>query len=76
MKPIKLETDDFTVCNDSDWNYTNDRIKLLTDKRKQREEFLKSLTDTITIVNDQTGEMETIGPPLKKQVMGLKVTLK
>ncbi len=73
--PVNTEYD-FSVCGDSL------RQKLFIDsveanyKLKERETFLKSLTDTITIINEETGEMETISPPQKKQSYGLKVTLK
>ncbi len=73
--PVKTEYD-FLHTGDSQWELLNAQVKHFTEKRKTREDFLKSLTDTITIVNEETGEMETISPPQKKQLYGLKVTLK
>jgi hypothetical protein len=67
---------DFSVCNDSQWNALQIESIMNRKKMVEREAFLKSLTDTITIINDETGEMETISPPQKKQTYGLKVTLK
>lgn len=67
---------DFESCNDYEWNVINADIKYLHDQKKKREEFLKSLQSPISILNEQTGEIETVSPPQKKQSMGLKVTLK
>ncbi len=66
---------DFEVCGDRIWYSIETEEQNLKAKRKEREEFLKSLKETITIVDDD-GQLNTINPPLKKQVMGLKVTLK
>ncbi len=73
--PVKTEYD-FRVCNDDVWNSYEKQIKNLNDVKKERETFLKSLTETITVIDDQTGEMKVISPPQKKQYYGLKVTLK
>jgi uncharacterized protein YlbG (UPF0298 family) len=73
--PVKTEYD-FSVCNDPNLDAIDSEIERLKELKKVRENYLKSLPQTITVVNDDTGEMETISPPLKKQTHGLKVTLK
>lgn len=45
-------------------------------KLKEREAFLKTVKEPMTIVDDMTGEVVTIHPPIKKTVSGLKVTIK
>ena len=69
-------TYDFSQCNDAQWNDYDEIIKVATELKKQRETFLKSLTDAMTIVNDVTGEIETIYPPIKKSTTGITITIK
>jgi len=66
-------TYDFNGCNDFEWHGLDDAIKELTEKKKARETFLKSLT----------GEMEVFGsdgvqilPAGKKSTTSVVVTLK
>ena len=66
----------FQGCGDSGWLVLDEQIKELTAQRKQRETYLKSLTGTITVVNPDSGELETLSPAQKSQTYGLKVTLK
>lgn len=72
--PTRTEYD-FTVCNDNEWELYDWQIKISTDKRKEREAFLKTLKEPMTVVNND-GEVITISPAQKKQSMGLKVTIK
>jgi len=66
----------FESCGDSTWLTLDREIKELSEKRKQRENYLKSLTETMTVVNSESGEIETVYPAQKSQTYGLKVTLK
>jgi len=43
---------------------------------KVRENFLKSITKNLTEVNEGTGEITTIKPPIKSGSIGLKLTVK
>lgn len=43
---------------------------------KEREAFLKTLKQPLTVVDEGTGEVARLTPPLKKSVAGLKVTVK
>jgi len=67
---------DFLPCGDSQWEMMDAEIKALDDRKKEREKFLKTLTKSMTIVNELTGEIETINPPHKSSTTGIKVTLK
>jgi hypothetical protein len=73
--PVKTEYN-FEVCGDYELSRINSEIKALTEQKKKREEFLKSLINPLTLLNEVTGEIETIYPPQKKQSYGLKITLK
>jgi len=66
----------FESCGDSTWLVLDREIKELTEKRKQRENYLKALTETMTVVNPDSGEIETVSPAQKSQTYGLKVTLR
>lgn len=59
---------DYKHCNDKVWE------KLEKDK-KDRETFLKSLTTSITIVDEETGEAVTVFPPLKTSTTSVVVSL-
>lgn len=71
--PTRTEYD---FSADLEWNEYEREIMNLKAKQKERETLLKSITQTITMVNPNTGELETISPPQKKQSYGLKVLLK
>jgi hypothetical protein len=59
----------------SEWEKLDAEIKALTDRRKEKETFLRALKEPMTVVNESTGEIETIKPPLKKSKSGIKVYL-
>lgn len=67
---------DFSNCGDGQYDWLDNQVKGLIEQRKERETFLKSITQPITVVNETTGEMETLSAPNKKVSMGVKVTLK
>lgn len=72
---VKTEYD-YTVCGDPVWERRKaalDADKTLLDERST---FLKAMKEPQTIVDDLTGEVITIRPPLKKSVAGLKVSIR
>lgn len=62
---------DFTNCDDEEWNNLTAQISELTDQRKEREKFLKTITKPIF---DENGIQ--INPPIKKGKIGLAVSIK
>ena len=56
---------DFTNCNDPEWNRLTEVITNFTNGLKAREKFLRTLTKPLTTVDEQTGEVVTINPPVK-----------
>lgn len=75
LTSVKTEYD-YTQSGDPELERIDLQIKELTKKRKDREAFLKSLTNSEVIVDQSTGELVTIKPPLKRQTDGVKVTIK
>jgi hypothetical protein len=67
---------DYSACGDPIYNH---RLSLFeTDKvfLDERAAFLKALKEPITIVDDESGEVTTIRPPIKKSSEGLKFSFK
>lgn len=62
---------DFTNCDDEEWNTLTEQINSLTEKRKEREKFLKTITKPIF---DENGVQ--INPPIHKGRLGLNVRIK
>lgn len=67
---------DYSGCNDAEWNLTNQAIERRKIFLKQRENFLKSLTKKETIVNEETGEIIEVFPPIKTSTTSIAVTPK
>ena len=58
---------DYNVCNDP----VHDRLLV---RVSERTAFLRTIKSPMTIVDDETGEVVTIKPPLKKSTSGLKIS--
>lgn len=74
---IKKETGakyDYSVCADSEWERCSVEEKSAAEKRKEREKFLKTLTKPLTIANEETGEMETLNPPIKSSQTNIQIS--
>ncbi len=67
---------DYTVCGDPIWEQRKTILDMAESQLKERQEFLKALREPITLVDDESGEVATVRPPLKKTTPGLKVTIK
>lgn len=67
---------DFTNCGDVVWDDLNKKITELTEKRKEREAMLKTVKDSMTLVDESTGETWKCHPPIKTSTSGIKVTIK
>lgn len=67
---------DFSECNDAELDDLY-RLKTSTDIAiKERENFLRGLKHTITVANEETGEICAIHPPVKTSKTTLKLTYK
>lgn len=66
----------YETAKDSEWERLNSEFETLKRRKSERETFLKALKEPMTIVNEDTGEVEQIRPPFKTGKPGLKVFLK
>ena len=61
-------------CGDEKWK-TLDRLeKSIKEEKAGRELFLKSLKESITVVDEETGETYKVFPPQKKSTSTLRFT--
>lgn len=67
---------DYRHCNDRVYEKLKEANDLSTAKLKDRETLLKALKEKQTMVDEDSGEVYVILPPIKSQTMGLKVSIK
>jgi hypothetical protein len=67
---------DYMLCNDAAYHDLKKQAEVLTEKIKERETFLKSINDKMTIVDDESGEVTTVYPPSKSGKTSVTITLK
>lgn len=67
---------DYTVCADPIWETRKTILDMAKSQLDERQEFLKALREPITIVDEGSGEVVTVRPPLKKSTPGLKISLR
>jgi hypothetical protein len=65
----------YETSGDSQWEELDADIKRLTERKKEREEFLRAIKDPVLIVNKEGAE-EMVKPPVKRTKEGVKVFLK
>lgn len=66
----------YSICNDPIYNRRKEISEAANQQVKEREDFLKSLKDPITIVDEETGESVKIIPPIKTSTTSIKVTIR
>lgn len=67
---------DFTACKDPEWNSMDKTMKALKEKIKERETFLKTIGNKgLSFVNEETGEVSKLFPPIKTSTSSYKQTL-
>lgn len=67
---------DYTVCADPIWEQRKTILDMAKSQLDERQEFLKALREPITIIDESSGEVVNVRPPLKKSTPGLKVSIK
>lgn len=67
---------DYHTCADPEWERFRVDEKSAANSRKEREKFLRTLKEPMTVVDEESGEVYQIKPPLKRSTSGLKVFLK
>lgn len=66
----------YETSGDPIWETRKSILNTAADMLKEREVFLRSLKEPLMILDEITGEIIKINPPLKTSTSGLKVTLK
>ena len=66
---------DYSSCGDSTHEYLSAQAKNASLTLKDREKYLQSLKSPMTIVNEVTGEIETISPPVKISKSSITITI-
>lgn len=61
---------DYHHCHDIEWEHLDSTIKILTERKKEREEFLKHMT--APVADPETGEI--INPPIVRHSEIITVT--
>lgn len=64
---------DFSVCQDTKWDELNNRIEALKKELKQRENYLKGISGSETVVDEETGDINKLFPPKKTSTTVPKV---
>lgn len=67
---------DYGSTGDAQWIKMNEEVETLKAEIKARETFLKSVTKPMTIVDEDSGSIETINPPIQKGGLALVCSLK
>jgi len=67
---------DYEACNDSIWDRFDHDAKVNTEARKERETFLRALKEPMEVLDNMTGEVIILRPPVKKSTEGVKVSIK
>jgi len=66
----------YSICNDPVYNELKMKLDEAAKLVKEREEFLKALKEPITQLNEDTGEIFKIIPPLKTSQSGVKISIR
>lgn len=67
---------DFSVCNDAEYVSLLEKLEQAKSNLEVRKDFLKGIpTKGIEVVNEDTGEVSKIYPPVKTSSSSFKVTL-
>lgn len=65
---------DYSGTGHPKWNQLSFKAKEINNELKGVEETLKSLKSSITLVDDDSGEIVTVYPPAKKSTSGIKLS--
>ena len=67
---------DFKVCGDPVYDEIYACEQGLIEKRKEREKFLRTLTQPKTEIDEETGEIYKLNPPVRESTTTFSVTFK
>lgn len=66
---------DYDNCQDPKYIDLKTRLDQLQQKIKDRQEFLKAIKAPETLIDEETGDVCVVNPPIKKSTTGLKISL-
>lgn len=64
---------DFSNCNYPEYDILVERKKQIEEKMKKIEGTLKSLTNPLEVINDKTGEVMAVNPPIRKSTTIIEI---
>lgn len=67
---------DYTNCGDNQYKKLLEQQEELKKEIKKREDFLKNISGHETVVDNSTGEILTVYPPVKKSTTGVQISIK
>lgn len=67
---------DYLACGDPIYIRLQSILDSAKEQLKQREAFLKTIKSPMPIIDESTGEVVTINPPIKRSTPGLKISVK
>ncbi len=67
---------DYAICGDPVYVRRKDIADKAAEQLKEREAFLKALKQPITIVDEDSGEVVMVSPPVKTSTSGIKITIR
>lgn len=67
---------DYLACGDPIYEQRHAILEAAKAQLEERAAFLKALSGPLTIVDDESGEVATVRPPVKKGTEGLKFSMK
>jgi outer membrane murein-binding lipoprotein Lpp len=65
----------YDFSNSQKWNDISAQEKTIAQKRKEVEDFLKTLKSKTTTLDEETGELQEFYPPIKKSTTTVEVQL-
>lgn len=67
---------DYSNCGDAKWYELQEQLAHLQAQIKDREVFLKGIKEPLAVLNEETGEVFKVSPPVKTSTTTAKFTLK
>lgn len=67
---------DYSICGDTVWEQRKTIFDMAKSQLDERQAFLKTLREPIVLVDEGSGEVVTVRPPLKKSTAGLKISIR
>jgi len=67
---------DYKSCGDPVYNNRLAMFETMKQQLKEREDFLKSIKEPVTIIDESTGEVVKITPPVKTSTTSIKVSIR